>query len=119
MSYRKARILPCGIIFAVKTILLCRGIGAWACACPQPVTVSSSFALCKTLSCLISLALCLLYNHSVFYQQVNILCPAQCSSIFSINIPYPRVGSFTSTWITAPKIFPFCRMGLPLTSDCH
>lgn len=37
----------------------------------------------------------------------------QCSSIFSINIPYPFVGSFTNTWVTAPIILPFCRIGLP------
>lgn len=28
------------------------------------------------------------------------------SSMFSINIPYPFVGSFTSTWVTAPTSFP-------------
>ena len=38
----------------------------------------------------------------------------QCSSIFSINIPYPRVGSFTSTWVTAPTSFPSWMIGLPL-----
>ena len=29
------------------------------------------------------------------------------SSMFSIKIPYPRVGSFTSTWVTAPTSLPF------------
>ena len=29
------------------------------------------------------------------------------SSIFSINIPYPRVGSFTRTCVTAPTSRPF------------
>ena len=38
------------------------------------------------------------------------------SSIFSIKIPYPMVGSFTSTWVTAPTIFPFWQIGEPLTS---
>ena len=35
-------------------------------------------------------------------------CPAwtQCSSMFSINIPYPLVGSLTKTWVTAPTNFP-------------
>ena len=28
------------------------------------------------------------------------------SSIFSIKIPYPLVGSFTSTCVTAPTSFP-------------
>ena len=28
------------------------------------------------------------------------------SSIFSIKIPYPLVGSFTSTWVTAPTSLP-------------
>ena len=41
------------------------------------------------------------------------------SSIFSIKIPYPAVGSFTSTWLTAPTSLPSCRIGLPDTSDCH
>ena len=29
-------------------------------------------------------------------------------NMFSINIPYPRVGSFTNTWVTAPTSLPFC-----------
>ena len=37
-------------------------------------------------------------------------------SIFSINIPYPRVGSLTNTWVTAPTSFPSWMMGEPLTS---
>ena len=41
------------------------------------------------------------------------------SSIFSIKIPYPEVGSFTKTWVTAPISFPSCKMGLPDTSDWH
>ena len=36
------------------------------------------------------------------------------SSIFSIKIPYPEVGSFTKTWVTAPMSLPSCKMGLPL-----
>ena len=32
---------------------------------------------------------------------------AAASSIFSIKIPYPRVGSFTSTCVTAPISLPF------------
>ena len=41
------------------------------------------------------------------------------SSIFSIKIPYPIVGSFTKTCVTAPTSFPPCIIGLPLRSDCH
>ena len=37
----------------------------------------------------------------------------QCSSMFSIKIPYPLAASWTKTWVTAPITFPFCRMGLP------
>ena len=33
-----------------------------------------------------------------------------------IVTPYPRDGSDTSTWVTAPTSLPFCIMGLPLTS---
>ena len=29
-------------------------------------------------------------------------------------MPYPRVGSLTSTWVTAPTRRPFCTMGEPL-----
>ena len=36
--------------------------------------------------------------HSHFY--------AAASNIFSIKMPYPVVGSFTSTWVTAPMSFP-------------
>ena len=35
------------------------------------------------------------------------------SSIFSMEMPYPLVGSFTSTCVTAPTSLPSCRMGLP------
>lgn len=35
-------------------------------------------------------------------------------SIFSIAIPYPLVGSFRKTWVTAPTSLPFCTIGLPL-----
>ena len=31
---------------------------------------------------------------------------AAASSIFSMKMPYPVVGSFTSTWVTAPTSFP-------------
>ena len=41
------------------------------------------------------------------------------SSIFSIKIPYPRVGSFTRTCVTAPTSLPFWITGEPLTGDCH
>ena len=34
-------------------------------------------------------------------------------SIFSINIPYPVVGSLMRTWVTAPTSLPFWMMGLP------
>ena len=40
---------------------------------------------------------------------------AAASSIFSIKIPYPVVGSFTSTWVTAPTSLPSWMIGLPLT----
>ena len=40
-------------------------------------------------------------------------CHAAASNIFSINIPYPVVGSFTSTWVTAPTSFPSCIIGEP------
>ncbi len=33
--------------------------------------------------------------------------------ISSKNMPYPFVGSLTSTCVTAPIIFPSCRIGLP------
>ena len=35
------------------------------------------------------------------------------ASIFSINIPYPVVGSPMRTWVTAPTSRPSCTMGLP------
>ena len=37
-------------------------------------------------------------------------------SIFSINIPYPVVGSFIRTCVTAPTSLPFWMMGEPDTS---
>ena len=41
------------------------------------------------------------------------LCPArpQCSNIFSIKIPYPRLASCTNTCVTAPASFPSCMIG--------
>ena len=47
----------------------------------------------------------------------TIIHPA-ASSIFSIKIPYPLVGSFTSTWVTAPTSLPFWIMGELDTGDC-
>ena len=52
---------------------------------------------------------------------------AAASNIFSIKIPYPVVGSFTSTWVTAPTSFPVAVpdkiFGLTLILDfidrCH
>lgn len=43
-------------------------------------------------------------------------CPAwtQCSSMFSIKIPYPFVESWINTWVTAPMSLPSWMMGLPL-----
>ena len=43
-------------------------------------------------------------------------CPAwtQCSSMFSIKIPYPFVESWMNTWVTAPMSLPSWMMGLPL-----
>lgn len=38
---------------------------------------------------------------------------AAASSILSIKMPYPVVGSFTSTWVTAPMSLPSWTMGLP------
>lgn len=38
------------------------------------------------------------------------------ASMSSINIPYPRVGSFTKTCVTAPASLPFYSTGEPLTS---
>ena len=38
---------------------------------------------------------------------------AAASNIFSIKMPYPVVGSFTRTWVTAPTNLLFCRMGEP------
>jgi hypothetical protein len=35
-------------------------------------------------------------------------------NMFSINIPYPVVGSFIKTCATAPMSLPFWTMGLPL-----
>ena len=34
-------------------------------------------------------------------------CKIYCASIVSIRTPYPLVGSFTKTWVTAPTILPF------------
>lgn len=34
-------------------------------------------------------------------------------------MPYPLVGSFTKTWVTAPTNFPFWIIGEPLTSDVN
>ena len=41
------------------------------------------------------------------------------SSIFSRKMPWPRVGSFTKTWVTAPMSFPSWMMGLPDTVDVN
>ena len=40
---------------------------------------------------------------------------AAASSIFSINIPQPVVGSLTRTCVTAPTSFPSCIIGEPDT----
>ena len=48
----------------------------------------------------------------------QIVYPA-ASNIFSINIPYPLVGSLTRTCVTAPTNFPFCTIGDPDTNHCH
>jgi len=40
---------------------------------------------------------------------------AAASSIFSMKIPYPVVGSLTRTWVTAPTSLPSWIIGLPLT----
>ena len=41
----------------------------------------------------------------------------QCSSMFSINIPYPLVESWMNTWVTAPISFPSCIIGDPDTIE--
>ena len=41
---------------------------------------------------------------------------SSAASMAPIVTPYPRDGSDTSTWVTAPTSLPFCIMGLPLTS---
>ena len=46
----------------------------------------------------------------VFYTARSPICP----SIFSIKMPYPAVGSFMRTWVTAPTSLPFWMMGEPL-----
>ena len=38
------------------------------------------------------------------------------ANMFSIKIPYPLVGSFTKTCVTAPTNLPFWMMGEPLTT---
>ena len=48
-------------------------------------------------------------------------CPCQIfypavSSMFSMKMPYPMAGLFTSTWVTAPTSLPFWIMGEPDTS---
>ena len=40
---------------------------------------------------------------------------AAASSIFSMKIPYPVVGSLTRTWVTAPTSLPSCIIGEPDT----
>jgi len=52
----------------------------------------------------------LLFRYDAFARGIS-----AAFNIFSINIPYPLVGSFTSTWVTAPTSFPFWTMGEPLT----
>jgi len=47
------------------------------------------------------------FTYLIFFASAN---------IFSMNIPYPLVGSFTKTCVTAPTIRPFCRMGEPDTT---
>ena len=51
----------------------------------------------------------------VFYAAFCIGADA-AESIFSMKIPYPAVGSFTMTWVTAPTSFPSWIIGLPDTS---
>ena len=40
---------------------------------------------------------------------------AAASSMFSMKMPQPVVGSFTRTWVTAPTSFPSWMIGLPDT----
>ena len=48
----------------------------------------------------------------VFYAAFCIGASA-AESIFSMKIPYPAVGSFTITRVTAPTSFPSWMIGLP------
>ena len=43
---------------------------------------------------------------------------AAAANMFSMNIPYPVVGSFTRTWVTAPTSLPFWIIGEPDTPIC-
>lgn len=52
------------------------------------------------------------------FRLCKIIHPA-ASSIFSIKILYPLVGSFPGTCVTAPTSFPFCKTGEPITSDWY
>ena len=47
-----------------------------------------------------------LYLSCVHYSPWRLSVPSHSASIFSINIPYPLVGSSTNTWVTAPMILP-------------
>ncbi len=41
------------------------------------------------------------------------------ANIFLMKIPYPLVGSFTNTWVTAPISLSFWIIGEPDTSDVN
>ena len=50
------------------------------------------------------------------FDAFDIAIHAVAFSIFSMKIPYPLVGSFTITCVTAPTILPFWMIGEPDTS---
>ena len=72
-------------------------------SCPPAVRLSPDSPLVKKR----------LVQASLYRLFLLLSCPAQCSSIFSINIPKPFVGSCTKTCVTAPISFPFCMIGDP------
>ena len=58
------------------------------------------------------------FRNDIAFSRYDALAIGICAalSIFSINIPYPVVGSFIITCVTAPTSLPFWMMGEPLRS---
>ena len=77
---------------------------------------------CLSFELIIQKILCQVYSSTIKIRgRLGLLHPltsiqfhSHSSNIFSIKIPYPLVGSLTNTCVTAPMIFPSCRIGLPL-----